>query len=231
MIDFHTHILPEMDDGSQSMEESLSMLREEWAQGVDTVILTPHFYPKNESLTRFLKRRDESFQRLQAVMAEDGSIPKLVTGAEVYFFRGIAESDILPELAITGTNLVLVEMPVAKWSEQMLLELGEIHSRTGLIPVVAHVERYLKPNGRHLPDVLAELPVLVQANSSFFLRFGTRRRAMHLLRRGKIHLLGSDCHSMTGRTPNLGAATERIQRVLGDTALDVLHTVEKAYFE
>ena len=230
MIDFHTHILPEMDDGSRSVEESLSMLRAEQAQGVDTVVLTPHFYPKHESLTRFLQRREESFNRLQAAAAENWLQPKLLTGAEVYFFRGIAESDILPELAVAGTDLVLVEMPVTKWSEQMLRELGEIHSKTGLIPVVAHVERYLKDNGRHLSDVLAELPALVQANSSFFLSLGTRRRAMRLLRQGKIHLLGSDCHNMTSRTPNLGVAKEKIIRALGSEGLETVRRVEENYF-
>ena len=64
-----------------------------------------------------------------------------------------------------------------------------------------------------------ELPVLIQANSEFFLRRNTSRMALKMLRQGQIHLLGSDCHNLSSRKPDLGAAVERIISHLGEEAL------------
>ena len=61
VVDFHTHILPGIDDGSSSAEESLAMLQMEKEQGIDTVVVTPHFYPQEDRPERFLKRRKEAF--------------------------------------------------------------------------------------------------------------------------------------------------------------------------
>ena len=66
MIDFHSHILPGMDDGSQTVEESLTLLEMLRAQGVDTVAATPHFYARENSPEVFLRRRREAWERLDA---------------------------------------------------------------------------------------------------------------------------------------------------------------------
>ena len=99
-------------------------------------------------------------------------------------------------------------------------ELGEIQSRRGLLPIVAHVDRYISPlRTHHIPETLEELPVVVQANASFFLRSGTRKMALKMLRREQIHLLGSDCHNLTSRKPNLRPALDVIENRLGKEAL------------
>lgn len=64
MIDFHSHILPGIDDGSASVEESLKLLEMLAEQGVKTVVATPHFYPDRTSVSDFLRRRDAAYQRL-----------------------------------------------------------------------------------------------------------------------------------------------------------------------
>ena len=103
MVDFHTHILPKIDDGSKSVEESLAMLRSEWEQGIQEVVLTPHFYPQMDDPREFLARRQASFERLQAAMGEE-ALPKLRLGAEVYFYYGMSNSEILKELVISYDN-------------------------------------------------------------------------------------------------------------------------------
>ena len=112
-------------------------------------------------------------------------------------------------------------MPYALWTEAMYRELEQIYSRQGHLPIVAHVDRYL---GRFrtwgIPKRLSALPVLVQANASFFAQNGTASRAMHMLRKEQIHLLGSDCHDLNTRKPNLGIAVKKIQRHLGETPLE-----------
>lgn len=64
MIDFHTHILPGMDDGSRDVRESLQMLTLESEQGVQETLLTPHFYAHFDKISSFLERREHSFQKL-----------------------------------------------------------------------------------------------------------------------------------------------------------------------
>lgn len=224
VVDFHSHILPRIDDGSQSVEESLSMLRLSAEQGIREIILTPHFYPQHTTPERFLRRRERALQQLKDQMDPAEALPALRTAAEVYFFPQMSHSDALAELAIEGTECILVEMPMTRWTDRMYRELAEIYENLGLTPIIAHVDRYL---GRFrdfgIPERLAHLPVLVQANASFFLKGG---KGLHMLRSHQIHLLGSDCHNLTGRRPNLGPALERITRKLGDDAVSWINRNE-----
>ena len=66
MIDFHTHILPGMDDGSQATHESLQMLTLESEQGAQEILLTPHFYAHFDKISSFLERREYSFRKLRS---------------------------------------------------------------------------------------------------------------------------------------------------------------------
>lgn len=214
-IDFHTHILPNVDDGSGSIEESLELLRICGKQGVGEVVLTPHFYPQYDTPQMFLEKRRQAIEALME-RVETG-MPALRLGAEVYFFPHMSHSDALRHLAIEGTDYIMVEMPASPWTDRMYQELEAIWDVQGLTPIIAHVDRYV---GRFrdfgIPKRLAELPVLVQANASSFLEGG---KSMKMLRDRQIHLLGSDCHNLRSRKPNLGAARERIVRKLGADAL------------
>ena len=87
MIDFHTHILPMIDDGSGSVEESIWLLEEEARQGVDLVVLTPHYYAEENSPVEFLKRRYESWKALRRLLRTEH--PRIRLGAEVQYFEGI----------------------------------------------------------------------------------------------------------------------------------------------
>ena len=79
MIDFHSHILPGMDDGSKSTQESLEMLDMLRAQGVDTVAATPHFYARENPPEVFLRRRAEAWNRLRPQLTADS--PRVLLGA------------------------------------------------------------------------------------------------------------------------------------------------------
>lgn len=220
VTDFHSHILPGVDDGSNSIEESIEMLKMEAAQGITHVIATPHFYPRHDSPERFLARRREAEARLREEMAMHEGLPKLSVGAEVYYFRGIGESDILPDLTIEKNQCILIEMENTYWTDQMYRDLADIREKQGIIPIVAHLDRYIAPfRTEGIPEKLEQLPVLVQANAASFLRFSTRRMMLRLLRRGQIHLLGSDCHDRDSRKPNLGDAVRLIEKRLGKEAI------------
>lgn len=220
VTDFHSHILPGVDDGSSSVKESIEMLKMEAAQGITHVIATPHFYPQHDSPERFLARREEAEARLRGEMAKHTGLPELSVGAEVYYFRGISESDILPDLTIGKNQCILIEMENTYWTDQMYRDLADIREKQGIIPIVAHLDRYIAPfHTEGIPEKLEQLPVYVQANAESFLRFSTRRMMLRLLRRGQIHLLGSDCHDRGSRKPNLGDAVELIEKHLGKEAI------------
>lgn len=221
IIDFHSHVLPAMDDGSSCLEESVEMLRMEAEQGIDHVVATPHFYAQYDAAEEFLQNRKEAELLLREEMGRLSNMPKLSVGAEVYFFRGISQSDILQDLAIDGGRFVLVEMPHGQWTDTMYRELEQIYTRQGLMPIIAHVDRYFtRFQTFGIPEALEELPVLVQANASFFRHNSSVRRAMKMLHKGQIHLLGSDCHNVHERSPKLGEAVQSIDHKLGQSALD-----------
>ncbi len=224
IIDFHSHILPGIDDGSQSVEETIEMLTLMKAQGIETVVATPHFYAKHDYPERFLERRARGYEKLLSATTKS-DLPRVLLGAEVAYFRGMSESKVLKDLVIEGTNAILVELPMGKWNESIYKELENIHTIHGLVPIVAHVDRYMTPYRSYgIPEKLAQLPVLVQANAEFFTEKATARKARKLLAKDLIHLLGSDCHNLTDRRPNLGDAVEAIETSLGEDALARIET-------
>lgn len=219
--DFHSHILPGIDDGSRSVEESLQMLQLEAEQGIRSVVATPHFYAHRDTMERFLQKRQAATDLLKEAAIKSSDLPEIFVGAEVYYFRGISNSDQTLGLTIEGKSCILIEMPYAEWTESMYQELETIYMRFGITPIIAHIDRYLRPfQGKQVLKRLAELPVLVQANADFFLNKATGRRAMRMLKQDQIHLLGSDCHNLTKRKPNLGPALEQIREHGGMEALN-----------
>lgn len=230
--DFHSHILPGIDDGSQSVQESLAMLRALSAQGIRCVIATPHFYPDSDNPAAFLTRRAAAMEQLCAAMAGEAGLPTIELGAEVYYFPGISDCEVLPQLTIGGKRCILIEMPPAPWTEKMYRDLEGIYTKQNLQPILAHIDRYIRPFRTYgIPRRLEAMPVLVQANASFFLSGSTASMAVRMLRQGRIHLLGSDCHNMTDRAPNLGAAAEVIQSRCGLGALRKIEQQENAILQ
>lgn len=220
VVDFHTHVLPKVDDGSTSTAESLAMLRMEAEQGIRQVVATPHFYAQVDRIESFLARRAAATERLREAMEGNPKLPRLSVGAEVHYFSGIGDADILPELAIDNGRYVLIEMPMTVWTDNMYRELVKIRENFGLTPIVAHVDRYIGPMQTHgIPERLMALPVLVQANASFFQKFLTQRMALRMLERGQIHLLGSDCHNLKDRPVNLRQTIDLIEKKLGREAV------------
>jgi protein-tyrosine phosphatase len=196
------------------------MLQMEAEQGITQVVATPHFYAHSDSPERFLRRRSEAESRLREALEMHPELPKVKMAAEVYFFRGISHSDAIFDLTIDNKGCILIEMPMPPWSNSMYRDLEGLHSKQGLVPIVAHIDRYI---GRFrtfgIPSRLEELPVLVQANADFFLEKRTASMAFRMLRKGQINLLGSDCHNRSSRKPNLDAALEEIEQRLGDRPL------------
>lgn len=213
MIDFHSHVLPGMDDGSRNVEESIAMLRLLSQQGVDTVVATPHFYANDESVSEFVARRGNAFEKLEGSLAPD--VPKILLGAEVKYYEGISRLENLESLRVQNSKLLLLEMPSKRWTEYVIRELIDIACNVKYIPVLAHVERYLKYQNLSVIKQLLNAGVLFQFNSSFIYGTFTRLIALGLFKNQTIHFLGSDCHNMTDRPPDIGKAYEIIEKKLG----------------
>jgi protein-tyrosine phosphatase len=232
ITDFHSHVLPCMDDGSVSVEQSIQMLQAEAEQGITHVIATPHFYAGRTTPERFLEKRNISEAMLREEMAKHEGLPKLSVGAEVHFFSGISDSEAIKLLTIAGNSCILLEMKESPWGEYVYREIQQIWEKQGLTPIIAHVDRYIGPwRDYGIPARLEQLPVAVQANAEFFLRPSTARMAMRMLSRGQVHVLGSDCHNMSSRKPNLGLARQRIEKKLGNRALEHISRWEAALLE
>lgn len=228
MIDLHSHILPGVDDGSQSLEMSYAMLALLQQQGVELVVATPHFYAMKDTPENFLRRRAEA-----AAQLENGeNMPAILLGAEVAYFDGMSNSDAMEKLRLGDTDLLLVEMPFGTWTGRMIKEICLLPLQTGLRPVLAHVERYRKRD--QLPKFkrqLLEQGVLLQCNAEAFVDRSTRRWALGQLKQGHIHFLGSDAHNLTERPPKLDQAAQIITKKLGSDTLDALTAFSKEMLE
>ena len=221
MIDWHSHILPGMDDGSKDVAESIAMLQMQAAQGVKTVIATPHFYANDEKVASFVERRAKALEALKAQLPED--TPGILLGAEVRYYQGISRMEDLMDLRIEGSKLLLLEMPMAVWTEYMIRELVELSGRSRVRIVLAHVERYLRLQKQSVWERLADSGILMQINGNFVTSLTTKRKAIALLAEGSVQFLGSDCHNLTTRSPQLGKAFEVIRKKLGDDYLDQMN--------
>lgn len=228
ITDFHSHVLPCMDDGSASVEMSIAMLKAAAEQGIEHVIATPHFYARHNTPERFLEKRNHAEAILREEMQKHSGLPKLSVGAEVLFFSGISDCDSLKLLTIAEKDCILLEMVECPWGDYAFREIEQIREKQGLLPIIAHVDRYIGPWRDHgIPARLEKLPVMVQANADFFLRRSTASMAMRMLKQGRIHVLGSDCHNLTSRQQNLGEALQRIQKKLGQEAIEHIRNCEK----
>ena len=220
MTDFHSHILPGVDDGSRDVSQSLSMLRALHQQGVEAVALTPHFYAKEQNPEQFLQRRARAFEQLSAQVTPE--LPAMRLGAEVLYFRGISQAQSLPDLCLEGTRLLLLEMPTGTWTQS---EIGEVRTlaRSGVITVLlAHIERYWFDQKKTVWEMLQDDGVLFQINTHALQHRRLCRPMIRLIRNGAIYALGTDCHDNADRGPDVEKAREIILRRAGQEAWERL---------
>ncbi len=231
MVDFHTHILSGIDDGSSDIETSVKMLETLYAHGVDRVVLTPHFYMTRDNIEDFLKHRREAVDALSLAVQNRNDIPKAALGAEVLLFPELCRMDGVERLCIEGTNYMLVEMPFSEWSRVTYDALVNLRAN-GILPIIAHVERYMKiQKDRSMIFQLLDLGCLIQTNGSFFTSFSTKRKAKKMLLGDVIHCLGSDCHDLIKRKPNVYEAYSEIERKVGSEYIDNLKYIADTVLE
>ena len=218
MIDWHSHVLPNVDDGSRDVSESLIMLKTLKEQGVDLVIATPHFFADDESVDDFLEKRERAWKELSREISENVDL-SILLGAEVKYYSGISRMSGLERLQIGNSGLLLLEMPMSRWTEYTVRELAEINSSRGLTVIMAHIERYFKLQSKDTWRRLRASGILMQVNATAFEGMGQSRRTIKLLKSGMMHFVGSDCHNMTSRPPKIQNAYETLEKKCGEHML------------
>lgn len=222
MIDFHSHILPGIDDGSPDIETSLLLLEEEKKQGVDTIVFTPHFYPDRNTIDDFLRKRDEAFIKLQSAEGNE-NFPKFIPGAEVALTYEVPKLPDLEKLCICGTNLILIELPYHTYNEWVLNALFEISAR-GLHPVIAHFERFVTFEFfKALYEKILAMNFDIQINASFIFSRKEMKFLKTLIKQGYIPVLGSDVHNTTSRFIHLEEARKVVKKKFKDEILQKIN--------
>lgn len=187
-VDFHSHILPCADHGSDSLEMSLSQLANAKKAGVDTIVATPHFYANEDTVDQFLARREKAYDELVSAGTHEIEIVK---AAEVRLVTGIEKLEDLEKLCIEGTDYILIEFPTEPWPVGIFDTVTEIVRTRRLRPICAHIDRY-----SHLGrEKILRLNIDVQINASAFLDLRRRRKYyLSLIAEDSVHILGSDTH-------------------------------------
>ena len=186
MIDIHCHMLPKADHGSSSLEDSLKQLKMAKKYGIASIICTPHFYPFNDSIDKFLTRRETAFNELSE--ANDTGI-KLYKGAEVRLATGLSQNKKIRKLVIEDTSYILIEMPSSVWNNMLLNEIAKIQS-LGLTVIIAHLERY---SPKQVQKLMA-LDVLAQVNAYSLFTPVLAWRTRKYIRNSMVNFIASDTH-------------------------------------
>ena len=220
MIDIHSHVLWALDDGSESLEQTLAMLAIAVEHGTTDIVATPHAnfrYPYRHELVK---------QRLAEVAAASGGRPVVHRGCDFHLtFDNIQDALELPgRYAINGGPYLLVEFPdhsVAGMDQPLSALLGR-----GLVPIMTHPERH--PQLREIiPPFLdwIQLGCLVQVTAQSLLgRFGRRSEesAWEMIERGLAHFVASDAHDDRDRTPRLDEAYDAVSKRVSRAAAERL---------
>lgn len=186
IIDFHSHILPGADHGSDSVTTTEKQLALITAAGTGALVATPHFYPHRHRLSDFLSRRAAALADLLAI---DAPKPRIYSGAEVLVCAGMEEMEGLGSLTIPGTRVILLEMPFTRWNGDLYDTVFAIRD-AGFEVVLAHIDRYPR---EALSPFLSE-GMKVQLNADSLCRPFAVRKYRDLVESGLVVALGSDLH-------------------------------------
>ncbi len=226
-IDFHSHILPGIDDGSRNVDESLQILSEMTKDGVDIVCATPHFYNTQQSFESFIENRNKAYELLKQSLPADA--PKILLGGEVLFSETLINISNPKALCLEGTNYVLLEMPYCQLTDELLGNVQELiniwQKKHGIKFLIAHIERYLFFTSLDELMKLMEMDVLGQINcKSLFVR-KTRKETLNLIKSGYVQVLGTDYHRIDRGDILIGQVEKIISKKVGK---DVMELVEQA---
>ena len=206
IIDFHSHILPCVDHGSDSIDTSMSQITLMNNAGVNTVVLTPHFYPNIDRVIDFTSDVAAAAEALISVCVER---PRFCIGAEVLYCEGREEMESIGELCIKGTNILMLELPITdEWNRSMIYAIKRMSAKYTIL--LAHIDRYVGIHDAALVSLLSENNVFGQINSSSLTHSKTKRALLPYINSGYVRAIGSDIHGKNKRNYRTFARTSRL---------------------
>jgi len=208
MTDMHTHILYGIDDGAKDISESIKLINREIANGVDTVILTPHFNPYKDSMDLFSQKCRKRYDNLMRYINQNDKNITLILGSETFYSPMLIYYSTLTPLCISGTRYLMLEFNTdAKFDKAFFIELEKLTQKFDIIPVIAHTERYTHIK-KHIKiiDKLKKSGCIIQINAGHIIRNIESRFVKNLFRYNYIDMVASDCHESDKRVPNLKKA-------------------------
>jgi len=220
MIDIHSHILPGVDDGAQTLDESLEMAKLAVEDGIEKMVATPHLFRGN-SLHKNFDTINSVKNKLAEALEENNISLQLFTGAEVHISHNLLDEikQHRENLVINNSSYLIVEFPsdhIFSGVKQLFFDLMS----EGLIPIIAHPER--NSVFRRSPELLFDLVQmggLCQVNSgSFAGLYGTRAQeaAIQFLKLNFVHFMGSDCHNTKASKPKISASFKAVASIIGE---------------
>lgn len=217
IIDLHCHILPNIDDGAENIEETIEMLSIAAEEGIRGMIATSHAEaevgPKQSE--KYLKAFRKTLQYI-----ESNDIPiQIYPGNELYYSEGMISALKNGEAhTINGTRYVLVEFPIYESFYYIERGLRNLQN-AGCWPIIAHVERYQSLQSEEKIRQLIELGVYIQINASSVAGkagIPTRMFCTKLLRKGLVHIVATDAHGSKRRRPVIKDCLRLIDRIAGE---------------
>jgi protein-tyrosine phosphatase len=222
MIDCHTHLLPEMDDGSTAIENSIQNLRQMANGGIKSVICTTHYmrgryqFTREEYTTRFRELENE---------VKHQQIPiTLYPGAEVFICNGMVDDIIQNNLTLADSSYVLIETDLNSFPPDMQKNIYEL-LRKGFRPILAHAERYVSIMMKtHEAKEIMNRSVYIQINAASVIGgYGekVKETVWKMLNKGWVHFLGSDHHAKSDYNAFF-EAKEKIRQYIDETTTTLL---------
>ncbi|MEH7252008.1 CpsB/CapC family capsule biosynthesis tyrosine phosphatase [Neobacillus niacini] len=226
MIDLHCHILPGVDDGAQSLSDSIAMAKKAVDQGIHTIVATPHH--RNNSYENPKQTILERVKELNRVLLEEKIDLKVLPGQEVRvhgeMLEGYHGGEILP---VNHTPYVLVEFPsnhVPRYTEKLFYDL----QMTGLIPVIVHPERNQEiiEHSEILYQLVKKGALTQVTAASLCGGFGKKIKnfSMQLIESNLTHFIASDAHNITSRSFKMRDAFGVIEKKVG---MDMVYMFEE----
>ncbi len=218
LIDFHSHILPGIDDGAKNTGESIALIKTEISHGVGTIVLTPHFYPERQELNEFVENREKAYELLKAEVEKQGIEIELILGAEVKFSPKLLNLDI-EKLLIGNTDYILLEFSMThyhSWTKDVFYRIQQM----GYLPIIAHAERYENLPEDELYD-LVNAGALVQINAGSVLKDkATIKKVERFIKANLVHIWGTDTHSTDKRPPSFDKCKSYLDKKYGEKYLN-----------
>ncbi len=224
MVDIHSHILPCLDDGSRSVEESLELLRLMKKQGIDKVFATPHFYPQIHNFEEFTASVFESLNVLNDNI-KFNSLPEIYLGSELLHFSGMGDSDSLTEFCFEGSSYLLLEINPNHLDKLLIEDLKKIIHERKLNPILAHIERYFDcKNINKLLRFVKKENIPLQINAASVLENSLYKKIKKLIKEDMVTYIATDSHSVDERPPLMDKALAVLE---DDFGKDYVKKLEK----